>query len=106
MTALPFLFASGFASPQSPDISKLHDGWRMISATSIGFNWKYLSYHDPQRNLNIPFVPDRNARRLEARLPEFNGLGYYSQSLCRHGPSLTRYQPCCPDCLLRCEQPP
>lgn len=24
-------------------------------------NWTYLGYHDPQRNLNIPFVPDRNA---------------------------------------------
>lgn len=24
-------------------------------------NWKFLGYHDPQRNLNIPFVPDRNA---------------------------------------------
>lgn len=24
-------------------------------------NWKYLGYHDPEHNLNIPFVPDRNA---------------------------------------------
>jgi exo-1,4-beta-D-glucosaminidase len=24
-------------------------------------NWKYLGYHDPQKHLDIPFVPDRNA---------------------------------------------
>ncbi len=24
-------------------------------------NWKYLGYHDPAKNLDIPFVPDRNA---------------------------------------------
>jgi exo-1,4-beta-D-glucosaminidase len=24
-------------------------------------NWKYIGYHEPQNNLNIPFVPDRNA---------------------------------------------
>jgi len=24
-------------------------------------NWKYLGYHDLARNINIPFVPDRNA---------------------------------------------
>jgi exo-1,4-beta-D-glucosaminidase len=24
-------------------------------------NWKYLGYHDPERKVNIPFVPDRNA---------------------------------------------
>jgi exo-1,4-beta-D-glucosaminidase len=24
-------------------------------------NWKYIGYHDPARNINIPFVPDRNA---------------------------------------------
>ena len=24
-------------------------------------NWKYLGYHDPQKKLDIPFVPDRNA---------------------------------------------
>jgi exo-1,4-beta-D-glucosaminidase len=24
-------------------------------------NWKYLGYHDPQKHLNIPFLPDRNA---------------------------------------------
>ena len=24
-------------------------------------NWKYLGFHDPQKHLDIPFVPDRNA---------------------------------------------
>ena len=24
-------------------------------------NWKYLGYHDPEKHLDIPFVPDRNA---------------------------------------------
>src|SRR5260370_27398842 len=24
-------------------------------------NWKYIGYHDPERKVNIPFVPDRNA---------------------------------------------
>ncbi len=24
-------------------------------------NWKYMGYHDPQKHLDIPFVPDRNA---------------------------------------------
>jgi exo-1,4-beta-D-glucosaminidase len=24
-------------------------------------NWKYIGYHDPAHNINIPFVPDRNA---------------------------------------------
>ena len=24
-------------------------------------NWKYIGYHDPEHNVNIPFVPDRNA---------------------------------------------
>jgi exo-1,4-beta-D-glucosaminidase len=24
-------------------------------------NWKFIGYHDPEKNLNIPFVPDRNA---------------------------------------------
>ncbi len=24
-------------------------------------NWKYIGYHDPVHNINIPFVPDRNA---------------------------------------------
>jgi exo-1,4-beta-D-glucosaminidase len=24
-------------------------------------NWKYIGHHDPEHNINIPFVPDRNA---------------------------------------------
>ena len=40
-----------------PDINgvELADSWL------DWINWEYLGHHDPQRNINIPFVPDRNA---------------------------------------------
>jgi hypothetical protein len=67
-------------------------------------NWKYLGYHNPERHLDISFVPDRNAGIWKRGVSEQQRRSDHSESTRGDRSAAARDQPGFADGLLRSKQ--